>query len=193
MSVCGDGQRTGGELCDDGNMVDTDGDVDHIVMELIEAPTLADVVSDPGPLDQRAATALAALLNVPDVVRHRGQEYRLSELSLVHHEEYCAWLKAKAFLDADNATADYPEASRRLWLSVVSGDVAAGFYDVGGAHAARSLYTVAGAVQAVWLGLRQHDPTVTREQAAEVVRAALTERDTALKRALEKVATPPPK
>jgi serine/threonine protein kinase len=36
----------------------TDGGVDHIVMELIEASTLADVVAASGPLDEHAATAV---------------------------------------------------------------------------------------------------------------------------------------
>ena len=40
----------------------TDGGVDHIVMELIEARTLADVVADSGPLDERSALAVAQQL-----------------------------------------------------------------------------------------------------------------------------------
>ncbi len=40
----------------------TDDDVDHIVTELVEAPTLADVVAEGGPLDERAAAALARQL-----------------------------------------------------------------------------------------------------------------------------------
>lgn len=40
----------------------TDDDVDHIVTELVDAPTLADVVAGGGPLDERAAVALARQL-----------------------------------------------------------------------------------------------------------------------------------
>jgi eukaryotic-like serine/threonine-protein kinase len=40
----------------------TDGGVDHIVMELIETPTLAHVVATEGPLDERTATAMAVQL-----------------------------------------------------------------------------------------------------------------------------------
>ena len=51
--------RNAGRLNDPGIVtvydVVTDGGVDHIVMELIEARTLADVVADPGPLDERIA------------------------------------------------------------------------------------------------------------------------------------------
>ena len=51
--------RTAGRLNHPGIVtvydVVTDGGVDHIVMELIEARTLADVVAGSGPLDERAA------------------------------------------------------------------------------------------------------------------------------------------
>jgi eukaryotic-like serine/threonine-protein kinase len=40
----------------------TDGDVDHIVTELVDAPTLADRVVADGPLDEDAASALARQL-----------------------------------------------------------------------------------------------------------------------------------
>ena len=40
----------------------TDDDVDHIVMELIEARTLTEVVTADGPLDERTATAVAQQL-----------------------------------------------------------------------------------------------------------------------------------
>jgi hypothetical protein len=40
----------------------TDGDVDHIVTELVDAPTLADRVASDGPMDQRAASAMARQL-----------------------------------------------------------------------------------------------------------------------------------
>jgi eukaryotic-like serine/threonine-protein kinase len=40
----------------------TDGDVDHIVTELVEAPTLAERVMADGPLDERAASAMARQL-----------------------------------------------------------------------------------------------------------------------------------
>lgn len=40
----------------------TDGDVDHIVTELVDAPTLADRVATDGPLDERAAGAMARQL-----------------------------------------------------------------------------------------------------------------------------------
>jgi hypothetical protein len=40
----------------------TDGDVDHIVTELVEAPTLAERVTADGPLDERAASAMARQL-----------------------------------------------------------------------------------------------------------------------------------
>jgi hypothetical protein len=40
----------------------TDGDVDHIVTELVEAPTLADRIASDGPLDERAASAMARQL-----------------------------------------------------------------------------------------------------------------------------------
>lgn len=40
----------------------TDGDVDHIVTELVDAPALADRVARDGPLDERAAFAMARQL-----------------------------------------------------------------------------------------------------------------------------------
>jgi serine/threonine protein kinase len=40
----------------------TDGGVDHIVTELVDAPTLADRVRTDGPLDERAASAMARQL-----------------------------------------------------------------------------------------------------------------------------------
>jgi eukaryotic-like serine/threonine-protein kinase len=58
--------RNAGRLNDPGIVtvhdVVTDGDVDHIVMELIEARTLADVVAEDGPLDDRSVTAVAQQL-----------------------------------------------------------------------------------------------------------------------------------
>jgi tRNA A-37 threonylcarbamoyl transferase component Bud32 len=55
--------RTAGRLNHPGIVtvhdVVTDGGVDHIVMELIEADTLTDVVSRHGPLDERSATEVA--------------------------------------------------------------------------------------------------------------------------------------
>jgi hypothetical protein len=58
--------RTAGRLNHPGIVtvydVITDGGVDHIVMELIEARTLADVVAESGPLDERVATAVAQQL-----------------------------------------------------------------------------------------------------------------------------------
>ncbi|HLU53859.1 MAG TPA: protein kinase [Pseudonocardia sp.] len=39
-----------------------DGDVDHIVTELVDAPTIADTVAADGPLDERAATGVARQL-----------------------------------------------------------------------------------------------------------------------------------
>ncbi|WP_300014856.1 serine/threonine-protein kinase [Pseudonocardia sp.] len=58
--------RTAGRLNDPGIVtvydVVTDNGVDHIVMELIEARTLADVVAASGPLDERAATAVGQQL-----------------------------------------------------------------------------------------------------------------------------------
>ena len=58
--------RTAGRLSDPGvvtvyDVVSDDG-VDHIVMELIEAPTLAEVVATRGPLDERTATTAALQL-----------------------------------------------------------------------------------------------------------------------------------
>jgi hypothetical protein len=55
--------RTAGRLNDPGvvtvyDVVSDDG-VDHIVMELIEAPTLGEVVAARGPLDERSATTVA--------------------------------------------------------------------------------------------------------------------------------------
>ncbi|WP_433556786.1 serine/threonine-protein kinase [Pseudonocardia xinjiangensis] len=58
--------RTAGRLNDPGIVtvydVVTDDGVDHIVMELVEAPTLAEVVARQGPLDERTATAVAQQL-----------------------------------------------------------------------------------------------------------------------------------
>ncbi len=58
--------RTAGRLNDPGIVtvydVVTDNGVDHIVMELIEARTLADVVAASGPLDERTATAVGQQL-----------------------------------------------------------------------------------------------------------------------------------
>ncbi len=58
--------RTAGRLKDPGIVtvydVVSDGGVDHIVMELIEAPTLADVVARSGPLSEAAALEVARRL-----------------------------------------------------------------------------------------------------------------------------------
>jgi hypothetical protein len=58
--------RTAGRLDDPAVVtvydVVTDDGVDHIVMELIEAPTLAEVVASAGPLDERTAAAVARQL-----------------------------------------------------------------------------------------------------------------------------------
>jgi serine/threonine protein kinase len=58
--------RTAGRLNDPGIVtvydVVTDEGVDHIVMELIEARTLAEMVATRGPLDERTATAVARQL-----------------------------------------------------------------------------------------------------------------------------------
>jgi hypothetical protein len=58
--------RTAGRLSDAGIVtvhdVVTDGGVDHIVMELVDAPTLADVVARSGPLDEQAALSVAGQL-----------------------------------------------------------------------------------------------------------------------------------
>jgi len=58
--------RTAGRLNEPGIVtvydVVTDSGVDHIVMELIDARTLAEVVATQGPLDERAATAVARAL-----------------------------------------------------------------------------------------------------------------------------------
>jgi hypothetical protein len=58
--------RTAGRLNHPGIVtvydVINDGGVDHIVMELIEARTLADVVAESGPLEERTATGVAQQL-----------------------------------------------------------------------------------------------------------------------------------
>ena len=64
--------RTAGRLNHPGIVtvydVINDGGVDHIVMELIEARTLADVVAESGPRGERSATADAARSSIgPDV------------------------------------------------------------------------------------------------------------------------------
>jgi len=58
--------RAAGRLRDAGFVavhdVVTDGDVEHIVTELVDAPTLADRVASDGPLDEGAAAAMARQL-----------------------------------------------------------------------------------------------------------------------------------
>ena len=58
--------RTAGRLSDAGIVtvhdVVTEGDVDHIVMELVDAPTLAEVVRRDGPLDEQPALSMAVQL-----------------------------------------------------------------------------------------------------------------------------------
>jgi hypothetical protein len=58
--------RTAGRLSDPGIVtvydVVTDNGVDHIVMELIEARTLADIVTERGPLDERSVESVAQQL-----------------------------------------------------------------------------------------------------------------------------------
>jgi hypothetical protein len=58
--------RTAGRLNDPGVVtvydVVTDDGVDHIVMELVEAPTLAEMVATRGPLDERSTTTVALQL-----------------------------------------------------------------------------------------------------------------------------------
>lgn len=54
-----------------------DGGVDHIVMELVEAPTLTDVVTRSGPLDERTATDVARqLLSALRAAHDRGVVHR---------------------------------------------------------------------------------------------------------------------
>src|SRR3954451_3708288 len=58
--------RTAGRLSDAGIVtvhdVVTDDGVDHIVMELVDAPTLAEVVARSGPLAEQAALSVAGQL-----------------------------------------------------------------------------------------------------------------------------------
>jgi hypothetical protein len=73
--------RTAGRLNHPGIVtvydVVTDGGVDHIVMELIEARTLADVVAESGPLDERAAVTVARqLLDALDAAHDRAVVHR---------------------------------------------------------------------------------------------------------------------
>jgi serine/threonine protein kinase len=68
--------RTAGRLNDPGIVtvydVVTDGGVDHIVMELIDARTLADVVAQHGPLDEARAVDVARQLLAALQVAHAG-------------------------------------------------------------------------------------------------------------------------
>jgi eukaryotic-like serine/threonine-protein kinase len=73
--------RTAGRLNHPGIVtvydVVTDGGVDHIVMELIEARTLTDVVATSGPLDERSAVAVAQqLLDALSAAHDRGVVHR---------------------------------------------------------------------------------------------------------------------
>ncbi len=73
--------RTAGRLNHPGIVtvydVITDDGVDHIVMELIEARTLADVVAASGPLDERSATIVAQqLLDALGVAHDNGVVHR---------------------------------------------------------------------------------------------------------------------
>lgn len=73
--------RTAGRLNDPGIVtvydVVTDEGVDHIVMELIEAQTLADVVDANGPLDERSVVSLARqLLDALRVAHDNGVVHR---------------------------------------------------------------------------------------------------------------------
>src|SRR5687767_8214457 len=68
--------RTAGRLNDPGIVtvydVVTDDGVDHIVMELIDARTLADVVAQHGPLDEARAADVARQLLAALRVAHAG-------------------------------------------------------------------------------------------------------------------------
>ena len=73
--------RTAGRLNDPAIVtvydVVSDGGVDHIVMELIEAPTLADVVARSGPLSEHAALEVARrLLGALRTAHERGVVHR---------------------------------------------------------------------------------------------------------------------
>ena len=73
--------RTAGRLNHPGIVtvydVITDDGVDHIVMELIEARTLADVVAESGPLDERSATAVTQqLLDALSAAHDNGVVHR---------------------------------------------------------------------------------------------------------------------
>lgn len=73
--------RTAGRLNHPGIVtvhdVVTDGGVDHIVMELIEAPTLTDIVARSGPVDERLAVDVArALLAALRTAHERGVVHR---------------------------------------------------------------------------------------------------------------------
>jgi hypothetical protein len=73
--------RTAGRLNDPSIVtvydVVSDAGVDHIVMELIEAPTLADVVAHSGPLGEKSATEVARrLLGALGTAHERGVVHR---------------------------------------------------------------------------------------------------------------------
>ncbi|MBV9922566.1 MAG: serine/threonine protein kinase [Pseudonocardia sp.] len=73
--------RTAGRLNDPAIVtvydVVSDGGVDHIVMELIDAPTLSDVVARSGPLSEAAATEVARrLLGALRTAHERGVVHR---------------------------------------------------------------------------------------------------------------------
>ncbi|OZM77670.1 serine/threonine-protein kinase [Pseudonocardia sp. MH-G8] len=106
----------------------TDDGVDHIVTELVEAPTLADQVASAGPLDQRAVAALAGQLAAALQAIHAagivhgglapaavllgpGTQVRLADLGMSEAAGECASPPAPGYLapelrDGGPATAE---------------------------------------------------------------------------------------
>ena len=151
-------------------------------------------MSSPSP---ELAPDIAALLNVPDTFRYRGTEYRLRHLPMLAHAEFSRWLKDRAAREAMVCTAGWPPEDREVYLRIVSQDVNGGAYEFGGSAAARALVQPTAAAYALWLALKQDDPTIPLDVAADLVNGRLDELATALEAAdiagkLAKAVTGPP-
>lgn len=120
--------------------------------------------------------SLADVLNAPAEIEHNGRAYRVGELSLLGRARFERWLKDRAVNEALRVSEDAPESARRLLLSEVNQDIAAGVYDFGGSACVKAMAQRAGGVQALYLAMEQHDEMVTVEEAESLYDAKIAER-----------------
>lgn len=131
---------------------------------------------------------LAELLNVPTTYVFNGKTYKIAEANLVQRAEF-----SQAVLDAAN---DYAETGLKrgrsqAWyeatLKGIAADVAAKKYDFEGENCLAAMKQVSGQVLYLYIMLRDENPEMTMELAAEMHKAKIAE----VMQSLEKVRSDP--